>query len=50
MKVDIIDSSTVERIVKVNLDWEEVTDTYNNTFNRLRKELKIDGFRPGKVP
>ena len=50
MKVDIIDSSTVERIVKVNLDWEEVTDTYNNTFNRLRKELKINGFRPGKVP
>ena len=50
MKVDIIDSSTVEHIVKVNLDWEEVADTYNNTFNRLRKELKIDGFRPGKVP
>jgi len=50
MKVDIIDSSTVERIVKVNLDWEEVADTYNNTFNRLRKGLKIDGFRPGKVP
>ena len=50
MKVDISDSSTVERIVKVNLDWEEVADTYNNTFNRLRKGLKIDGFRPGKVP
>ena len=50
MKVDIIDSGTVERIVKVNLDWEEVADTYKKTFNRLRKELKIDGFRPGKVP
>ncbi|MCK4689488.1 MAG: trigger factor [Candidatus Marinimicrobia bacterium] len=50
MKVDIIDSGTVERIVKVNLDWEEVVDTYKKTFNRLRKELKIDGFRPGKVP
>ena len=50
MKVDIIDSSTVEHIVKVNLDWEEVADTYNNTFNKLRKGLKIDGFRPGKVP
>jgi len=50
MKVDVRNTSTVERSVKVKLDWEEVADTYKRTFNRLRKGLKIDGFRPGKVP
>ena len=50
MKVDVTNTSTVERSLKVNLDWEEVADTYKKTFNRLRKGLKIDGFRPGKVP
>ncbi len=50
MKVDVSNTSIVERSVKVNLDWEEVADAYKKTFNRLRKGLKIDGFRPGKVP
>ncbi|MBL7111346.1 MAG: trigger factor [Bacteroidales bacterium] len=50
MKVVVNNTSTIERSVKVKLDWEEVADTYKKTFNRLRKGLKIDGFRPGKVP
>lgn len=50
MKVEVESSSSTERTVRINLDWEEVSDTYQKTVNELRKGLKLNGFRPGKVP
>jgi trigger factor len=50
MKVLVNDVSSVERKVRVDLEWNEVEGHYNSTLQKLRKGLKVDGFRPGKVP
>jgi trigger factor len=34
----------------VVVDWDEIADDYIAVFNDLRRDLKIDGFRKGKVP
>jgi trigger factor len=50
MKAEIINSGAIEKTVKVNLEWEEIAGDYQRMFDDLRKNLKIDGFRRGKVP
>ena len=50
MKVSVSDISSIERKVRVDLEWNEVEEHYNSTLQKLRKGLKVDGFRPGKVP
>lgn len=50
MKVDLSNASSAELLLKVNLDWEEVSNIYQQTFKTLKKEFVLPGFRPGKVP
>jgi len=50
MKVDVEKLSGVKRTLQVNLEWSEIADQYQAIFQDLRKRLKVDGFRPGKVP
>ncbi|MGC9364528.1 MAG: trigger factor [Fidelibacterota bacterium] len=50
MKVTATEISSIERKIRVDFEWNEVETDYNNTLNNLRKNLKVDGFRPGKVP
>jgi trigger factor len=50
MKVNVENISSINRLVKVNLAWEELAERYQKIFERLRKNFKLDGFRPGKVP
>ena len=50
MKVTVTEISDIERKIRVDMDWSEVIDQYNTTLQKLRRGLKIDGFRPGKVP
>jgi len=50
MKTELINSSAIEKTVKVNLDWTEIAEDYQKLFLEMRKGLKIDGFRKGKVP
>ncbi|HDP68296.1 MAG TPA: trigger factor [Candidatus Marinimicrobia bacterium] len=50
MKVTVTEISNVEQKIRVDFDWNEVETHYNDTLNKLRKGLKVDGFRPGKVP
>jgi len=50
MKVSVNDVSSIERKVRVDLEWNEVEGHYDSTLQKLRKGLKVDGFRPGKVP
>jgi len=50
MKTELINSSAIEKTVKVNLDWTEIAEDYQKLLLEMRKGLKIDGFRKGKVP
>jgi len=50
MKVDVRTVSDTLKAFDVRLDWEEIADRYDKIFNNMRKRLRVDGFRPGKVP
>ncbi len=50
MKTVLENVSDVEKLLKVTFEWDEVKNDYEKIVNKLRKDLKLDGFRPGKVP
>lgn len=50
MKVEMDTINPTESVLKVTLDWEEVSKFYEKTFKSLHSDLKLDGFRPGRVP
>ncbi len=50
MKTVLENVSDVEKLLKVTFEWDEVKNDYEKIVNELRKNLKLDGFRPGKVP
>lgn len=50
MKVDVEDISTVKKILHVQIPEEDVTREMDNVYNTLKSNVKIKGFRPGKVP
>ena len=50
MKTVLENISDVEKMLKVTFEWNEVKDDFDKLVKDLRKSLKLDGFRPGKVP
>ncbi|MFH1212605.1 MAG: trigger factor [Candidatus Neomarinimicrobiota bacterium] len=50
MKAELINSGAIEKTVKVVVEWDEIAADYVAIFDDLRKDLRIDGFRKGKVP
>lgn len=50
MKVAIKESRDIETILKADLTWNEVKKDYQKTLQNLRQGVRVDGFRPGKVP
>ena len=50
MKVTVNEVNSVERKIRVDFEWSDVEKQYTDTLNKLRKGLKVAGFRPGKVP
>ncbi len=50
MKVNIEELSSVERRVTVEIPAAEVDKTLNKLYQRLGRQAKIRGFRPGKAP
>ncbi|MDM8556897.1 trigger factor [Desulfococcaceae bacterium HSG7] len=50
MKVTVEDKNTVKKIVHVEMPETQVTKELNKEFNKLKKNAKIKGFRPGKAP
>ena len=50
MKTVLENVNDVEKLLKVTFEWDEVKNDYDKIVNKLRKSLKLDGFRPGKVP
>jgi trigger factor len=50
MKVDVQDVSTVKKILNVEIPEADVTRELDKSYKTLKKNVKIKGFRPGKVP
>lgn len=50
MKVDIQDVSTVKKIVNVEIPEADVTQELDKSYRNLKKNIKLKGFRQGKVP
>jgi trigger factor len=50
MKTVLENINDVEKKLTVTYEWDEVKDDYDKLVRKLRKSLKLDGFRPGKVP
>ncbi|MBN2279271.1 MAG: trigger factor [Candidatus Marinimicrobia bacterium] len=50
MKTELEKINDVERLLKVTFEWNEVQGDYEQLVMNLRKNFKLDGFRPGKVP
>ncbi len=50
MKVDVQDISTVKKVLNVEIPEPDVTRELDESYRNLKKNIKIKGFRPGKVP
>ncbi|MDH3974351.1 MAG: trigger factor [Deltaproteobacteria bacterium] len=50
MKFDVESISTVKKKINIVFPGEKVGEKIDKAYNRLRKTVKIDGFRPGKAP
>jgi len=51
VKIDVTTGDKpYERIVDVEVPWEDVEDAYKKSIQEFRKDVKMPGFRPGKVP
>lgn len=50
MKVDVQDVSTVKKILNVEIPEADVTRELDKSYRTLKKNVRIKGFRSGKVP
>ncbi len=50
MKVNVEDLSTVKKILRVEIPEEDVTRELDKTYKTIKNNVKVKGFRPGKVP
>jgi len=50
MQLTIEDISPVEKRVDFEVPWPEVAVRLDKAYDKLRREVRLKGFRPGKVP
>lgn len=50
VQVSIKNSSHCERVLSVAVPKELIHEEYTHFFNRISKDARVPGFRPGKVP
>lgn len=50
MQVSVESTGTLGRKLKVTVPAERVEEEYQGRIKRLSRQVKLDGFRPGKVP
>ncbi len=50
MKASLEDISQVKKKLSVEIDAAEVNKKLNNAYAKIKRQTKIPGFRPGKVP
>jgi trigger factor len=50
MQITIEDISPVEKRVDFEVPWPDVAIKLDKAYDKLRREVRLKGFRPGKVP
>ncbi|HVU49149.1 MAG TPA: trigger factor [Polyangia bacterium] len=50
MQITIEDISPVEKRVEFELPWTDVAPKLDKAYGALRRDVRVAGFRPGKVP
>lgn len=50
MQITIEDISPVEKRVDFEVPWPDVAGKLDKAYDKLRREVRLKGFRPGKVP
>ncbi|MEE9441240.1 MAG: trigger factor [candidate division Zixibacteria bacterium] len=50
MLVEVIDKEGLKRELNIKIPAEEVDKAYQKVYADMGKKVKLDGFRPGKVP
>jgi trigger factor len=50
MQITIEDISPVEKRVDFEVPWADVAPRLHTAYEKLRREVHLKGFRPGKVP
>jgi trigger factor len=50
MQITIEDLSPVEKRVEFELPWTDVAPKLDKAYDALRRDVRLPGFRPGKVP
>ncbi len=50
MQITVEDISPVEKRVEFEVPWTEVGPRLDTAYDKLRREVKLRGFRPGRVP
>ena len=50
MQITIEDISPVEKRVDFELPWTDVAPKLDKAYSDLRRDVRLRGFRPGKVP
>src|SRR3954463_9781091 len=50
MQLTIEDISPVEKRVDFEIPWSDVEPKLDKAYDQLRRDVRLKGFRPGKVP
>jgi trigger factor len=50
MQITIEDISPVEKRVEFEVPWTDVAPKLEKAYGALKRDVRVDGFRPGKVP
>jgi trigger factor len=50
MKVEVEEITSVKKALKIEIPKEVVSSEFTQAYSKLKKTVKIPGFRPGKVP
>ena len=50
MKINVTEVNAYSREMSVHVPWAELEDDFNKNAKNFSKKVKLQGFRPGKVP
>ena len=50
MEINVKEINSYAREMTVSLEWNELSDDFNKFIGKFGKQIKLPGFRPGKVP
>jgi trigger factor len=50
MEINLIEINSYTQEMTVDLEWNELSDDFNKFIGEFGKQIKMPGFRPGKIP